>query len=90
MLNSSYVYLWWRMLDGGILVPKSLLLKVPLPLDDYINDNIISYCKEMIKNENKYLVYKKNAGTMQESIKFPESYRNKLNDLLFDSNKEIF
>lgn len=98
LLNSSYVYLWWRMLDGGILVPKSLLLKVPLPLDDYINDNIISYCKEMIKNENKYLVYKKNAGTMQESIKFPESYRNKLNDLLFDnypfylihSNKEIF
>ena len=98
LLNSSYVYLWWRMLDGGILVPKSLLLKVPLPLDDYISDNIISYCKEMIKNENKYLVYKKNAGTMQESIKFPESYRNKLNDLLFDnypfylihSNKEIF
>lgn len=98
LLNSSYAYLWWRMLDGGILIPKSLLLDIPLPSNDYLKEDVIAYCKGLIKNENKYLVYKKNAGVMQESIKFPENCRKKLNEMMFGnipfelihSNKEIF
>lgn len=98
LLNSSYAYLWWRMLDGGILVPKSLLLDIPLPSNDYFNEDVMNYCKNLIKNEKKYLVYKKNAGVMQESIKFPELCREKLNEKMFGdvpfelihSNKEIF
>lgn len=98
ILNSSYAYLWWRMLDGGILVPKSLLLEIPLPSNDYFNKDVLDYCKTLIKNEKKYLVYKKNAGVMQESIKFPELCRAKLNEMMFGdvpfelihSNKEMF
>lgn len=98
LLNSSYAYLWWRMLDGGILIPKSLLLDIPLPSNDYLKEDVVAYCKDLIKNEKKYLVYKKNAGVMQESIKFPEYCREKLNEMMFGnipfelihSNKEIF
>lgn len=98
LLNSSYVYLWWRMLDGGILVPKSLLLDIPLPSNNYLKEDVVNYCKTLIKDEQKYLVYKKNAGIMQESIKFPEECRAKLNKMMFGdipfelvhSNKEMF
>lgn len=98
LLNSSYVYLWWRMLDGGILISKNLLLSIPLPSIDCLSNDIINYCKRLIKEESKYLVYKKNAGTMQESIKFPVKYRSKLNKMMFGdvpfdlihSNKEMF
>lgn len=98
LLNSSYVYLWWRMLDGGILIPKSLLLDIPLPSNNFLNEEVVNYCKRLIKEEDSYLVYKKNAGVMQESIKFPESCRSKLNEMMFGdipfelihSNKEIF
>lgn len=98
LLNSSYAYLWWRMLDGGILIPKKLLLDIPLPSNDYLSKEVIKYCKSLIKEEDSYLVYKKNAGVMQESIKFPDAFRNKLNKMMFGevpfelihSNKEIF
>ena len=98
LLNSSYAYLWWRMMDGGILLPKSLILRIPLPEQLDLNAKIISLCKEMIKEENCFLVYKKNAGALQESIKFPVSYREILNKELFGnypfelvhSNKEIY
>ena len=97
LLNSSYAYLWWRMFDGGILVPKNLLLQIPLPKKCTFDSHIVDYCKEMIRNESKYLVYKKNAGIMQESIKFPNKYREELNKMMFGdvcfelihSNKEL-
>ena len=37
---------------------------------------------DMIQQEESYLVYKKNASEMQESVKFPVSYRDSLNALL--------
>jgi len=84
LLNSSYAYLWWRMFDGGILLPKSLLLSIPIPCDIYINEKMISDINNIIRKEKKYLVYKKNAGKLQESIKFPNDVRDKLNSVLFN------
>lgn len=83
LLNSSYCYLWWRMLDGGILIPKSLILEIPLPNDFSLSEDTISFCKKLINNEAKYYVYKKNAGKMQESIKMPNDLRNRLNNVMF-------
>lgn len=83
LLNSSYCYLWWRMLDGGILVPKSLLLSIPIPSTLILDQNAVEFVKHLIEHENDYLVYKKNAGVYQESIKFPSSDRDELNELLF-------
>ena len=90
LLNSSYIYLWWRMLDGGILFPKNLFLEIPVPNNILVNDLLIDFCKELIKQEKHFLSYKKNAGEVQESIKFPTEYRNKLNSILFqDINFEV-
>lgn len=83
LLNSSYVYMWWRMLDGGILVPKRLILNIPLPSTQCLNNDVINYCKKLMQSEKQYLVYKKNAGNIQESIKFPKKHRENLNKILF-------
>ena len=44
----------------------------------------------MIEEEGNNLSYKKNAGTYQESIKFPVRYRDELNQLLFSEYSEYF
>ena len=83
LLNSSYCYMWWRMLDGGILLPKSLLVSIIVPATLVLKNNTIEFINSMMIHEDDYLVYKKNAGVYQESIKFPIKDREQLNNLLF-------
>ena len=33
MINSSFAYWWWRIYDGGITYPVSLLNAMPIPLN---------------------------------------------------------
>ena len=40
---------------------------------------------ENLPEEEDFLVYKTNAGADQENIKFPESYRKKLNEFLINA-----
>ncbi len=85
LINSSFAYWFWRIYDGGITYPKSLLMDLPmfcnlLSQDDYIFFNKIA--KEMIKNEKKYIVRKNNVG-VQENIKFPRKYRDIINSRIF-------
>ena len=91
LIGSSYVYMWWRFYDGGILFTKRWLLKTPISVS-LLNkvDDISPIIDEMIKNEPNYLSYKKNAGKKQESIKFPEFYRNSLNKILFGDYAKFF
>lgn len=85
LLNSSFAYWHWRMYDGGITYPVALLLNIPIffdriPIQEKNKLNQIA--KEMQSVENKYLAYKKNAGEMQENVKFPDKYRNQINSIL--------
>ena len=86
-VNSSFAYFYWRIYDGNITYPKSLLMSAKI-FDNKINT--VEYLKlkqiveEMISKENEFLVYKKNAGKMQENIKFPIEYRDKLNKILLE------
>lgn len=88
LLNSSYCYLFWRMMDGGILFNKSILLNTPLP-KLVLTKEIATYVDNMIEHEKEFFVYKKNAGVNQQSVKFPKKYREKLNSMLF-TNKINF
>lgn len=81
LINSSYVYWFFRMYDGGILLPKSTLLKMPIP-DFELSQKQKYRIEEIINSEDKYLVYKINAGKTQESVKFPVEIRNELNEML--------
>ncbi len=83
LINSSFVYWWWRIYAGAFTYPKGLLYSVPIflekltDLDKIFFEKIVS---EMIEKENEYITTKLNAGKKQENIKFDEYYRNKLNE----------
>ncbi len=86
-INSSFTYWWWRIYDGGITYPIGLLNKMPVFLNLLSKDDKLFFkkiCKEMIKEENNYTTIKINAGVKQENIKFPESYKNKINTRLLN------
>lgn len=56
---------------------------------------LIEIAGEMQKIEPDCLVYKKNAGNMQENIKFPDKYRTEINNIFLktlgiDKSSEIF
>lgn len=87
-INSSFAYFYWRIFDGNILYPKSLLNDSKVFIEavsEEIYLKIKDIVKEMEKEETNYLSYKKNAGKMQENVKFPKKYRDKLNRLLLDA-----
>ncbi len=97
LINSSLAYWHWRLYDGGITYPKSLLLTIPvfyskLSIDDktFFKD----VAQKMISSANDFLITKNNVG-LQENIKYPKAYRDKLNqkilDILgIDENANIF
>lgn len=86
-INSSFAYFYWRLFDGNILYPKSLLNSSKIFID-IISDETYSKIKNIVKkmeaDEKNYLSYKKNAGKMQENVKFPKKYRDELNRLFLD------
>lgn len=87
LLNSSFAYLYWRIFDGAITYADGLLKSMPVFLNiltDVQKEQIHSIVSEMVEKELEFLVYKKNANEMQENVKFPNEYREKLNQILID------
>lgn len=87
MLNSTFAYWYWRLYDGGINCPLTIINSIPIfydKLTKFQKEEINKIAEEMQENENKYLVYKMNAGKSQENIKFPIEYRNRINKVFFD------
>lgn len=86
MINSSFAYWYWRLFDGGITYSKSLLLSLPL-FFDLLNDKDKEFfnktAEEMICKTNQYIVKKNNIG-VQENIKYPRKYRDKINRKILD------
>jgi hypothetical protein len=85
-LNSSFSYWYWRLYDGGITFTKSLLLQMPVFFDLLTADDKLFFentATQMSNIANEYLVKKKNVG-VQENIKYPKAYRDKINRRLLD------
>lgn len=83
-INSSFCYWHWRLYDGGITYNVSLLNSAAIPLNSLSSDDktrLIMIADEMQASEKNYLSYKKNAGEMQENIKFPAKYREEIDDI---------
>ena len=74
-INSSLLYWWWRVRDGGMTLSLETLTSLPLP-DFRINNKIVA---ELEKSEKTSKVYKQNAGAAQENVKHPKALMNKLN-----------
>lgn len=86
LINSSFAYWHWRLFDGGITYPISLLLKMPVIYNALSEEDHAFFkevVKEMSKKANDYIVKKKNVG-IQENIKFPRQYRDRINQRFLD------
>lgn len=98
VINSSFTYWWWRVYDGGITYPVSLLNEVPLPYNLLSQEDkeFFNVMFNKLQNEEEnYIVKKVNAGVAQENIKFPEKYRKAINKRLlnilgYDVDESIF
>ena len=77
MINSSYLYWWWRTSDSSMSLTKRTLLS--LPWIDFVYENSI-IC-EIVNSEVVNKVYKMNAGKSQENIKHNKELVKKLNSL---------
>lgn len=86
LINSSFVYLFWRMYDGGITYPLTLLYTMPvLSLHYFDKQKLLDLVESIKRVESKYLVYKCNAGKSQENVKFPENILEKCNQFLVET-----
>ena len=88
MFNSSFAYWYWRIYDGGINCPLTIINNIPM-FYDILSPNqkkeLDAIVFEMQKLENEYLVYKLNAGKKQENIKFPKKYRDRINKIFLEA-----
>lgn len=85
LINSSFAYWHWRIYDGGITYPQNLLTQMPIfynALTEKDHEFFQKTCHEMIDKEKKYRIVKNNVG-IQENIKFPKTYRYKINSHIF-------
>ncbi len=81
LLNSSFAYWHWRLYDGGITYPRGLVMNMPV-FYDRLDENDKKFfgdvALEMLRDSKKYIVKKNNCG-VQESIKYPRKFRDKIN-----------
>lgn len=85
VLNSSIPYLWWRALDGGVTLPRRVLMSTPVPdfeLDETVLDRLWS-------SEDRSLVIKLNAGRENENIKHSLSLVEYLNSIVIPGRHNI-
>lgn len=68
VLNSSIPYLWWRALDGGVTLPRRVLLSTPLPV---VSSDSAALVRRLRASEEENVVVKRNAGRRNENVKHP-------------------
>lgn len=68
VLNSSLPYLWWRVLDGGVSLPRRVLMSVPIPELPADHSDLVT---EIRASEHAHVVTKLNAGRRNENVKHP-------------------
>ncbi len=75
LLNSSLMYWWWRVRDGGMTLSQETLFSVPVP--EFSTD--LSLVALLEESESVNRVYKLNAGAPQENVKHPSDLVMRLN-----------
>ncbi len=79
VLNSSIPYFWWRVLDGGVTLPKRVLKSVPVPEAAASVEDLVA---ELEDTEESCIVRKLNAGMLNENVKRPWDLVYRLNERL--------
>lgn len=82
LLNSSYMYWWWRVNDGGMTISEKTLLDLPIPTD-IDNGRVQELVDKLERSERSSKVIKMNAGKAIENIKHSQELVLSLTQLLF-------
>lgn len=80
LLNSSYMYWWWRVNDGGMTISEKTLLTLPIINEISLDRNLLSKIEQ---SEKVNLVIKRNAGKDNENVKHNSSLIREMNKHLF-------
>lgn len=78
LLNSSLMYWWWRVRDGGMTLSQETIHSLPVP--SFPLKKVLIARLEKSEKTNK--VYKQNAGAAQENVKHPVALVMCLNELV--------
>ncbi len=80
LLNSSYMYWWWRVNDGGMTISEKTLLSLPVLDHMRVDENLLSRIEH---SETTNRVVKKNAGKDNENVKHDPLLITEINRKLF-------
>ena len=80
LLNSSYMYWWWRVNDGGMTISERTLLTLPVLDEIPIDKNLLTRIEESEKTNR---VIKRNAGKDNENVKHDPQLVKEINKCLF-------
>jgi len=80
LLNSSYMYWWWRVNDGGMTISEKTLLTLPIINGISVDKNLLS---KIEISEQINCVIKRNAGKDNENVKHNSSLIKEINRRLF-------
>lgn len=69
LLNSSIPYIWWRALDGGVTLPKRVLMSTPVPEFAVSAEASAALAQELRATEAASVTTKLNAGLVNENVK---------------------
>jgi len=72
LINSSYMYWWWRVVSDGMSLSKDNLTSLPLIKDlDMSDEKFVNLVEKLENSEKSNKVVKLNAGKENENIKHP-------------------
>ncbi len=80
LLNSSYMYWWWRVNDGGMTISEKTLLTLPVIKDISVSKYLLTKI-ELSEKTNR--VVKRNAGKDNENVKHDPSLVREITKGLF-------
>ena len=82
LLNSSYMYWWWRVNDGGMTISEKTLMTLPVINEIPLNNKLLSKI-ELSEKTNR--VFKRNAGKDNENVKHDPTLIHEITECLFPS-----
>lgn len=85
MINSSYMYWWWRVRDGGMTLSLETIKSMPM-LDFEVDGAIVAALE---KSEKTNKVYKQNAGAAQENVKHPKDLMIRVNQAVIPEYADL-
>ena len=97
LANSSFAYWHWRLYDGGITYSRGLIEALPVFYDICSDEDKAFFRRmeeEMTLREKEFIIKKNNVG-VQENIKFPREFRDRINKRFLEilgrnENAEVF